>query len=276
MIMEAVGALTDAEPYPPPMEHWPTSTDDPDRYSSIFLEDWGHIGAFSASIANQVYIVGQVPFHYDDPYETQIVYTDELSYKPDSPYHVLLAGVPGDPIWLKGNHQEHLLRRAYGLSNDFTQDIDPKFDFLGEFFSEAKKYARQIRQAYTHRIEALQEDGAFEGITINEPSQRDFWAFASSIAPTKKASLVLMDNGNLRAVWKDENDSHLGIQFFGNPQAKKDSHLGIQFLGNGQVEYVIFRRRSNADHVSRVAGTDTLEGVKRQIRAFDLTSLVNA
>jgi hypothetical protein len=67
-----------------------------------------------------------------------------------------------------------------------------------------------------------------------------------------------MDNGNLRAVWRGEDTSR----------------LGIQFLGNQSVEYVIFKRRQGAKEVSRAAGFDTLDGFKKQIQAFDLKALV--
>ena len=70
--------------------------------------------------------------------------------------------------------------------------------------------------------------------------------------------MVLMDNGNLRAVWKDE----------------KGTHLGLQFLGEGMVQYVIFKRRSRSRPISRIAGRDTLEGFKHQIDAFQLHSLL--
>ena len=40
------------------------------------------------------------------------------------------------------------------------------------------------------------------------------------------------------------------------------------------VQYVIFRRRHGSGHVLRVAGRDTLEGVKWQVRNFDLEALL--
>jgi len=67
-----------------------------------------------------------------------------------------------------------------------------------------------------------------------------------------------MDNGNLRAVWKDE----------------QGAHLGLQFLGGGMVQYVIFKRRRQEQPVSRVSGCDSLEGLERQIDAFELHSLL--
>ena len=53
-------------------------------------------------------------------------------------------------------------------------------------------------------------------------------------------------------------------------------HVALQFLGGGHVQYVIFKRRPGAAKVSRVAGTDTFDGIKRQVEAFDLNQLVYA
>ena len=72
--------------------------------------------------------------------------------------------------------------------------------------------------------------------------------------------LVLMDNGNLRAVWKGEN----GAQ------------VGLQFLGNGSVQYVIFKRRGPFQPMSRACGRDTVNGVGKQIHAFDLDDVLYA
>ena len=67
-----------------------------------------------------------------------------------------------------------------------------------------------------------------------------------------------MDNGNLRAVWKDDHENQ----------------MGLQFLGESMVQYVIFKRREPDQPISRVAGRDTFEGLKRQIDAFELGSLL--
>jgi len=114
-------------------------------------------------------------------------------------------------------------------------------------------------QIYRNRIEVLRSDAQRDGFAMNEVSEADFWSFIESISFAQKAGLVLLDNGNLRAVWKDENGSH----------------LGLQFLGTRLVEYVIFKRRQATKDISRVAGQDTIEGIKKKIRAFDLTALMN-
>lgn len=56
---------------------------------------------------------------------------------------------------------------------------------------------------------------------------------------------------------------------------RRGTHLGLQFLGGGEVQYVIFNRRSATQRTSRVAGRDTLEGVKRLITSYALATLVN-
>jgi len=120
--------------------------------------------------------------------------------------------------------------------------------------------AREMYHAFMLRIEVLRSEASIDGFSVNAASEEDFWSFVKSISFAQKAGLVLLDNGNLRAVWKGENGSH----------------LGLQFLGNRLVEYVIFQRRRATRNVSRGAGRDTIEGIKRQIQAFDLTELVYA
>lgn len=103
-------------------------------------------------------------------------------------------------------------------------------------------------------IETLRSDAEIEGFTFNNASEENFWSFIGLIPSARKAELVLMDNGNFRAVWKDKNSGH----------------LGVQFLGDQMAEYVIFKQRPSVASVSRVAGIDTLEGVLNQLEAFDL------
>ena len=117
---------------------------------------------------------------------------------------------------------------------------------------------RKIYKDYSRRIEVLCSDAEDDDLVLNEASERDFWHYIRSVPFAQKAGLVLVDNGNLRAVWKGDDESH----------------LGIQFLGNQWVEYVIFKRRPSTIDIARVAGRDTLDGIKRQIDAFDLTSLM--
>ena len=117
-----------------------------------------------------------------------------------------------------------------------------------------------VINAYQDRIEVLRCEGEVDGFTLNASSEEDFYLFVKSAPFTRRASLVLIDNGNLRAVWRS-NDG---------------SHLGVQFRGGQAASYVIFKPRSSTPDFSRVSGTDTLDGVKRQIHAFGLETLLSA
>ena len=145
------------------------------------------------------------------------------------------------------------------LSEIQTYDaVDPQERYQAEFFQRLLA-ALKTRMAYQRRIGELSRLGIEDGITLNKASERDFWAFVDSARYSQQAELVLMDNGDLRAVWKGDDRSH----------------LALHFLGDRTVRYVIFRRRPASKYVSRVAGTDTFDGIKQQVRAFDLVSLVN-
>lgn len=112
--------------------------------------------------------------------------------------------------------------------------------------------------AYMSRIKFLQNEALHDGNVLNPASEFDFNQFVRPERNIRKANLVLMDNGNLRAIWKDG----------------QGSHLGLQFLGSRMVQYVIFKRREHGQQISRVSGRDSLDGVLRQIDAFELSSLL--
>lgn len=137
---------------------------------------------------------------------------------------------------------------------------DPLSQYIAEL-EKIKADTKKIHQAYERRIEELRSFAADDDdcSDVRESSKADFWSFVQSMPRAKEAELVLLDNGNLRAVWEGDGDDH----------------LGIQFLGDGLGEFVIFHRRENAKKISRVAGIDTLKGVKIQVCAFGITLLEN-
>ena len=98
------------------------------------------------------------------------------------------------------------------------------------------------------------------GLSVNwlGASEIDFTHFVRSAPDIRRGNLVLMDNGNLRAIWKDQHGAR----------------LGLQFLGGRMVQYVIFKRRREEQLISRATGRDSLEGFERQIHAFELHSLL--
>lgn len=109
-----------------------------------------------------------------------------------------------------------------------------------------------LKSEYLDRIESLANLGSLDHIALNESSARDFFSFIDSASYSHRASLVLLDNGNIRAVWKLDG---LG-------------QVGIQFQGDGNVSFVIFKGLTSKDCSSRDFGADTLEGVRSRIREF--------
>lgn len=126
--------------------------------------------------------------------------------------------------------------------------------------SGALSFDNASLQAYRRRIEELRGYGQEDNIAINPDSERDFLAFVRTLPGSRRAGLVLTDDGTLRAAWDDDND--------------EETHLGVEFLGNGQTVYVIFRRMPGKEAVTSVAETADFEGIQQQIAAYDLQHLV--
>ncbi len=149
-----------------------------------------------------------------------------------------------------------------GFSSTGTVHLNTFIDLLIRWEADlhkAKK-AQKKYDAYETRIKTLKSYAEHEGFAVKISSERDFWSFFKSVPFALKADLVLLGNGNLRAIWEEEDDSH----------------LGIQFLGDRMLQYVIFRQREASSEVSRVAGRDTFEGVKEQVRIFGLEAFLGA
>ena len=113
--------------------------------------------------------------------------------------------------------------------------------------------------AYERRIDELEEQAQPYGYSLRIGSKAAFLLFLDRMPQLRRAGLVLMENGNLRAIWKGENGSH----------------LGLQFIGTESIQYVIFRRRRLGSSMSRVTGRDSIDGIIRQIDAFDLHGILN-
>ena len=115
-------------------------------------------------------------------------------------------------------------------------------------------------QAYEARIKVLRayaaEDDDIE--KVNEDSINDFWAFIQTAGFSRQAGLVMLDSGDLRAVWR-ENAGH---------------DVGLRFLGNQEILYVLFKRDANGQIAERAAGKGSFNGVMKQIKTLNLLHFV--
>lgn len=112
--------------------------------------------------------------------------------------------------------------------------------------------------AYDDRISALEEYASIEGYSLNSHSKKTFLEFFRNNPLTRVGGLFLHDNGNLRAVWKGDGASH----------------VGLQFLENGLIQYVLFKQRHAEVPISRAYGRDTPTGVLAQISALNLDQVL--
>lgn len=145
------------------------------------------------------------------------------------------------------------------LTDPRVRVFDPSEELANELDEKAKRMQANL-QACQFRIEALRADAELDGYGLNKASEHDFWRFIRSDPFIRKGNIVLLENGNLRATWKGEHGDH----------------IGLQFLGGRTVQYVIFKWRTVAGVISRVAGRDNIDSVKRQIAAFELRPLIYA
>ena len=124
----------------------------------------------------------------------------------------------------------------------------------------ASKSKTAHSQAYEARINALRayaaEDDDIE--RVNEDSINDFWTFMQAADFSRQAGLVLLDSGDLRAVWR-ENAGH---------------DVGLRFLGNQEILYVMFKRGSEGQIAERSAGKGSFNGVMKQIKKLNLLQFV--
>ncbi len=150
------------------------------------------------------------------------------------------------------------------LASEFYEKFEDRvspLDALASEFYAKQETTCQATEAYRERIDTFMSDAVSGDVPMNKSSERQFWTFLGSQGFFKKGALFLLNNGNLRAAWKNETGDQ----------------IGLQFPGNEIIQYVMFKHRHpGTENISRVAGRDTLSGICRQIAALDLSHLISA
>ena len=95
--------------------------------------------------------------------------------------------------------------------------------------------------------------GASDGIDLRQRSLLDFARFIRNEPPVPKASLVLTDAGNVRAVWRGAGERQ----------------IGIQFLGGGTGSYVLLEPDPSSRESPAPYGQLTLAELKDLVLEFD-------
>lgn len=122
-----------------------------------------------------------------------------------------------------------------------------------------QKY-RKAFDASNARLDSLKSEALSCGQVINPLSEKDMIEFLKSRIFVRRPFITLLDNGNLRAIWKSADGEQ----------------IGLQFRGNKTVQYVLFSRREDVDIMARSAGRDTVGTIWRQIEMHKLERLMTA
>lgn len=106
-----------------------------------------------------------------------------------------------------------------------------------------------IEKKYQARIDHLQAIAEDEDIFFSSESCRDFWLFIRSYCPSPQAGLILTDEGNLVAIWRDADGST----------------VEVEFLGDEQCKLIVFKDPKNPLRVLPEITNDTLVSIGQQI-----------
>ena len=121
-------------------------------------------------------------------------------------------------------------------------------DFSGAAGYTADGLPRERVTTYQRRIEYLCADGEIDGVEINPSSETDFWEFVEIVPDWRQASLILVDDGNLRAVWRGQ----------------EGDRINVEFLGDGVVELAIFEGGHVPDEYSRFTLVEAIKNIQHQ------------
>jgi hypothetical protein len=114
----------------------------------------------------------------------------------------------------------------------------------------ARLFGQQlINEQMQNRVRELHIDALRSQDPFSEASFNDLKQLIGTVRLTRRPSIFLLDNGNLRALWK--NDAN--------------EQVGLQFLGRGAVQFVMFAKRPT--FMMRESGVDELSAIADRLRA---------
>lgn len=160
------------------------------------------------------------------------------------------------------------------LSDANKVGVYSPFEFSGAAGSKSAKkgnYSRPLSAAQNaptnlalsaalQRIERLKADARIEDLEVSEASEEDLVAFLKAQTFTRRPSIGLLDNGNLRAVWRNS----------------KHEQIGLQFRGDGECQYVFLSSRKDGQPMAATYGRDTVAVASKLIAALELERLIAA
>jgi hypothetical protein len=127
-------------------------------------------------------------------------------------------------------------------------DSDPLTKYLVAAAAQ-RRQRRTIEGQIEDRLRELRVDAQLEGEPFSEESVVDLRQFIQSVGVTNGPAIFLMDNGNIRTLWRDADGQQ----------------VGLQVLGTRRVQFVIFSQRENPKMMMRAYGIDSLVEINARL-----------
>ncbi len=144
---------------------------------------------------------------------------------------------------------EGLVLDPTGTPLPTTESVAPPLAPARPFTEEPAPIPDIIERNYRERIDQLQLIAEDEDISVSPESCRDFWNFIRNYRPSPQAGLILTDEDNLVAIWRETTGAA----------------VEVEFLGNQQCKLIVFKDPKNPLRVLPEISRDTLASIGKQI-----------
>ena len=149
----------------------------------------------------------------------------------------------------------HAFPTGFNLQNVVFTDTQVEDDFIDPIQKKTNEIARnrigqqRVSVETENRLRELRIDAELNEEKFSEVSANDLRQFLKEIGAISRPAIFLLDNGNVRAVWRNE----------------QNEQIALQFLGNTQVQFVIFFRRPQSTELFRQYGTDIMSAIRGMV-----------
>ncbi len=113
---------------------------------------------------------------------------------------------------------------------------------------------------YTQRLAYLRQEGQIENISINSDSQSAFWQLLDVIPDAKQAEIILLDNGNLRAYWRNE----------------AREYVGLEIVNDASLRCLMHKRSQSGEFDTKIVRSSTIDEMIEAIDAFGMLFLLDS
>lgn len=158
-------------------------------------------------------------------------------------YSQILIGYPSTSRSLTDKEIEAIAGSQGSGPAGSVRDLDQTFGAVELLLRKHQKLARDSAKVLTQtsvRIDALENYAHEEGSPFSSISKDALLNAIEDWGATRRPFVALLENGNLRAVWKAGREQ-----------------IAVQFLSRSVVQFVIFVERKNG-FISRSSGRDSL------------------